>query len=149
MQEVACPQPEFTAPLKSTILGASYSPQPCRRNSRVSTLSNYYLNKPDMRMNGRRQSGNIDDRRRSGFGRKAGILHMVSHFMGYHVGIGKIAVGTYGMFHILEEIKVDIYGLVCRTVHGRSEQRVRWLTKGIQTGNPNYGDTFSPAYDRL
>lgn len=33
--------------------------------------------------------------------------------------------------------------------HGRSEQRVRWLTKGIQTGNPNYGDTFSPAYDRL
>ena len=24
-------------------------------------------------MNGRRQSGNIDDRRRSGFGRKAGI----------------------------------------------------------------------------
>ena len=41
---------------------------------------------------------------------------MVSHFMGYHVGIGKIAVGTYGMFHILEKIKVDIYGLVCRTV---------------------------------
>lgn len=33
--------------------------------------------------------------------------------------------------------------------HGRSEQRVRWLTKGIQTGNPNYGDTFSHAYDRL
>lgn len=33
--------------------------------------------------------------------------------------------------------------------HGRSEQRVRWLSKGIQTGNPNYGDTFSPAYDQL
>ncbi len=33
--------------------------------------------------------------------------------------------------------------------HGRSEQRVRWLTRGIQTGNPNYGDTFSPDYSRL
>lgn len=33
--------------------------------------------------------------------------------------------------------------------HGRSEQRVRWLTKGITTGNPNYGDTFSPAYSDL
>jgi len=33
--------------------------------------------------------------------------------------------------------------------HGRSEQRVRWLTKGIQTGNPNYGDTFTPAYSEL
>lgn len=33
--------------------------------------------------------------------------------------------------------------------HGRSEQRVRWLRKGIQTGNPDYGDTFSPSYSSL
>ncbi|MCH5222106.1 MAG: neutral zinc metallopeptidase [Muribaculaceae bacterium] len=33
--------------------------------------------------------------------------------------------------------------------HGRSEQRVRWLSKGIQTGNPDYGDTFTPAYSQL
>lgn len=33
--------------------------------------------------------------------------------------------------------------------HGRSEQRVRWLTKGLQTGNPNYGDTFSVNYNSL
>lgn len=33
--------------------------------------------------------------------------------------------------------------------HGRSEQRVRWLSKGIKTGNPNQGDTFSPAYSAL
>lgn len=33
--------------------------------------------------------------------------------------------------------------------HGRSEQRVRWLKKGIQTGDPSYGDTFSPAYSDL
>ncbi|MDE6157082.1 MAG: neutral zinc metallopeptidase, partial [Muribaculaceae bacterium] len=33
--------------------------------------------------------------------------------------------------------------------HGRSEQRVRWLRKGIETGNPNYGDTFSPDYSSL
>lgn len=33
--------------------------------------------------------------------------------------------------------------------HGRSEQRVRWLSKGIQTGDPNQGDTFSPAYSAL
>lgn len=33
--------------------------------------------------------------------------------------------------------------------HGRSSQRVAWLTKGIRTGNPLLGDTFSPPYDRL
>lgn len=30
--------------------------------------------------------------------------------------------------------------------HGRSEWRVRWLTKGIESGNAAAGDTFSPAY---
>lgn len=30
--------------------------------------------------------------------------------------------------------------------HGRSEWRVRWLTKGIQTGDPLQGDTFSQPY---
>lgn len=33
--------------------------------------------------------------------------------------------------------------------HGRSEQRVRWLKKGIASGDPNKGDTFSPAYSAL
>ena len=33
--------------------------------------------------------------------------------------------------------------------HGRSEQRVRWLSRGLRTGDPTRGDTFSPAYDRL
>lgn len=33
--------------------------------------------------------------------------------------------------------------------HGRSEQRVRWLTKGIRTGDPLQGDTFSPDYSAL
>lgn len=33
--------------------------------------------------------------------------------------------------------------------HGRSEQRVRWLTRGIRSGNPLQGDTFSPAYSDL
>lgn len=33
--------------------------------------------------------------------------------------------------------------------HGRSEQRVRWLSKGLQTGNSAGGDTFSPAYSML
>ncbi len=27
--------------------------------------------------------------------------------------------------------------------HGTSEQRLRWFTKGFQTGDPNQGDTFS------
>jgi predicted metalloprotease len=31
--------------------------------------------------------------------------------------------------------------------HGTSEQRVRWFTKGLETGDMNQGDTFSP--DRL
>lgn len=33
--------------------------------------------------------------------------------------------------------------------HGRSEQRVRWLTKGIESGNPLDGDTFSVDYQYL
>lgn len=33
--------------------------------------------------------------------------------------------------------------------HGRSEQRVRWLTRGIETGDVSYGDTFTPSYSRL
>jgi len=33
--------------------------------------------------------------------------------------------------------------------HGRSDQRVRWLTKGINTGDPSQGDTFSLPYSDL
>ena len=33
--------------------------------------------------------------------------------------------------------------------HGRSSQRIKWLTKGINTGNPKLGDTFTPAYSSL
>lgn len=33
--------------------------------------------------------------------------------------------------------------------HGTSQQRARWLKKGIATGNPGDGDTFSISYDQL
>lgn len=33
--------------------------------------------------------------------------------------------------------------------HGTSEQRERWLRKGLSTGEPSQGDTFSPAYSAL
>ena len=33
--------------------------------------------------------------------------------------------------------------------HGTSEQRSRWLKKGINTGDIRQGDTFSPAYNKL
>ena len=33
--------------------------------------------------------------------------------------------------------------------HGRSEWRVRWLQKGLRSGNPNGGDTFSIPYNNL
>lgn len=33
--------------------------------------------------------------------------------------------------------------------HGRSSQRVKWLTKGINTGDPSLGDTFSLPYNSL
>ena len=33
--------------------------------------------------------------------------------------------------------------------HGTSEQRSRWLKKGLTTGNVQLGDTFSPAYSSL
>lgn len=33
--------------------------------------------------------------------------------------------------------------------HGRSEQRVRWFSRGIEWGDPQLGDTFSPQYDAL
>ena len=33
--------------------------------------------------------------------------------------------------------------------HGTSAQRVKWLKKGLTTGNINNGDTFTPAYSEL
>lgn len=33
--------------------------------------------------------------------------------------------------------------------HGRSDQRVRWLSRGIQTGDPTAADTFTPSYQSL
>lgn len=33
--------------------------------------------------------------------------------------------------------------------HGRSEQRVRWLSRGIRTGDPLQGDTFAYQYEQL
>jgi predicted metalloprotease len=33
--------------------------------------------------------------------------------------------------------------------HGSSEQRVRWFSKGFQTGDMQEGDTFSVAYEDL
>jgi len=33
--------------------------------------------------------------------------------------------------------------------HGRSSQRVAWLKKGLATGDPRQGDTFTPPYDSL
>ena len=33
--------------------------------------------------------------------------------------------------------------------HGTSAQRMRWLKKGLRTGDINQGDTFSPSYSSL
>jgi predicted metalloprotease len=33
--------------------------------------------------------------------------------------------------------------------HGRSDQRVRWLKLGAETGDVSRGDTFSPSYENL
>ena len=33
--------------------------------------------------------------------------------------------------------------------HGTSQQRMRWLKKGLQTGDLSQGDTFSPSYKSL
>ena len=33
--------------------------------------------------------------------------------------------------------------------HGTSAQRVRWLRKGLNSGDVNGADTFSPAYSDL
>ena len=33
--------------------------------------------------------------------------------------------------------------------HGTSAQRSKWLKKGLQSGNINLGDTFSPSYNSL
>lgn len=33
--------------------------------------------------------------------------------------------------------------------HGRSSQRVKWFTRGFNTGDPAAGDTFSPSYSSL
>ena len=33
--------------------------------------------------------------------------------------------------------------------HGRSDQRVRWLQRGVSTGDIRQGNTFQPAYENL
>lgn len=33
--------------------------------------------------------------------------------------------------------------------HGRSDQRMKWLKRGLTTGNMSMGDTFTPAYEQL
>ena len=33
--------------------------------------------------------------------------------------------------------------------HGRSDQRVKWLKKGLTTGDVRAGDTFTPSYSSL
>ncbi|MGJ8724912.1 MAG: KPN_02809 family neutral zinc metallopeptidase [Roseibacillus sp.] len=33
--------------------------------------------------------------------------------------------------------------------HGTSEQRLRWFTRGLKSGDPNQGDTFAIPYERL
>lgn len=33
--------------------------------------------------------------------------------------------------------------------HGRSDQRMKWLKKGLSTGDISQGDTFSPSYNSL
>lgn len=33
--------------------------------------------------------------------------------------------------------------------HGTSSQRAKWLKKGLSTGDPSLGDTFSPSYSDL
>ena len=33
--------------------------------------------------------------------------------------------------------------------HGRADQRMKWLKRGLTTGDLDYGDTFSPRYDQL
>ena len=33
--------------------------------------------------------------------------------------------------------------------HGTSAQRSRWLKKGLSTGDPSQGDTFSLDYNQL
>lgn len=50
-----------------------------------------------------------------------------------------------------DRLQKEAYG---RTVpdsftHGTSAQRMRWLKKGLATGKPADGDTFSPAYSAL
>lgn len=45
--------------------------------------------------------------------------------------------------------KVQGYTVPDAFNHGTSEQRVRWLKKGLRTGDINGADTFSPDYDDL
>ncbi len=41
------------------------------------------------------------------------------------------------------DVKSDLF------THGTSAQRMRWLKKGLQSGDITQGDTFSPAYNSL
>ena len=50
-----------------------------------------------------------------------------------------------------DRLQKEAYG---RTIpdsftHGTSEQRTKWLKKGLTTGDPSLGDTFTPKYNDL
>lgn len=116
-----------------------------------------------MRLDGRRESTNVDDRRGRRTVAKAGGLGLQADFLA-----GVWALHDNKMFGSLEDGDIDegmavaskigddylqkqAYGYTVPDAfnHGTSAQRSRWLKKGIATGDISQGDTFSVNYNSL
>ena len=87
-----------------------------------------------MRWEGDRQSENVDDRRGArGFG-------------GRSIGIGTIVIALIGswIFGVSPTTILNLRGVAVPDsfTHGTSAQRVRWFSRGMETGDVEQCDTF-------
>jgi len=81
------------------------------------------------------------------------MAYILAHEVGHHVQnlknileLGDVeealtAAGAVGDDRV--QMRTQGYVVPDSFTHGTSEQRIRWLTRGMKTGNPAQGDTFN------
>ena len=112
-----------------------------------------------MRLDGRRESTNVDDRRGRSVGKIGGVGLGGAIVIAHHDNLrfnslesGDIEEGLAVASKIGDDyLQKQAYGYSVPDSfnHGTSAQRSKWLRKGISSGDINLGDTFSIDYNQL